>query len=113
MAKLIRLIDWLAVTGKIEASLSNPYNKSILQWVYLIGKLKVKYMKKDVHPNSLANLTYREGRPPVFGSKKKQRTITVTDEGWERFRERIEAAGYKSVSDFIEVCARDGLGVVS
>jgi hypothetical protein len=63
-------------------------------------------MKKVQNPNSLANLTYREGRPAIFGVKKKQRTITVTEEGWEGARQAIEAAGCNSVSDFLEKLGR-------
>lgn len=58
------------------------------------------------HPNSLGNLNYRGGRPKTFGSKKKQRTLTVTEEGWEGLQLVTEKANCKSVSDLLEKLGR-------
>ena len=58
------------------------------------------------HPNSLANLNYRGGRPITFGRRKKQRTLTVTEEGWQGLQPVIEGLGCKSVSDFLEKVGR-------
>ena len=54
------------------------------------------------HPNSLANLNYRGGRPKTFDSSKKRRSVSVTEEGWEGLQPVIEELGCKSVSDFLE-----------
>ena len=58
------------------------------------------------HPNSLANLNYRGGRPTNFSSRKKQRTLTVTEEGWEGLQPVVKKLGCKSVSDFLEKVGR-------
>ena len=65
-----------------------------------------KQYLKGKHPNSLANLNYRGGRPKSFGAKKKQRTLTVTEEGWEGLKPLIEELECKSVSDFLELAGR-------
>ncbi len=58
------------------------------------------------HPNSLANLNYRGGRPKTFDSSKKRRSVSVTEEGWEGLQPVIEELGCKSVSDFLEKVGR-------
>ncbi len=65
-----------------------------------------KEYTKGKHPNSLANLNYRGGRPKTFGSKKKVRSLSVTDEGWEGIQLAAEQYGCKSVSEFIEKWGR-------
>ena len=70
-------------------------------------------MKRTQHPNSLANLTHHEGRPAVFGVKKKQRTITVTQEGWEGAASAIEAAGCRSISEFLEKLGRGQIEIAA
>ncbi len=65
-----------------------------------------KKYSPGTHPNSLGNLNYRGGRPKSFGSKKKQRTLTVTEEGWEGLQLLIEKADCKSVSDLLEKLGR-------
>ena len=45
------------------------------------------------HPNSLANLNYRGGRPKTFDSSKKRRSVSVTEEGWEGSKPVIEELG--------------------
>lgn len=60
------------------------------------------------NPNSLKNLIH-EGRPSseqVYGEPKKQRTLTVTDSGWEGAAAAIKAAGYSSISDYLEKIGR-------
>jgi len=66
---------------------------------------------KGKHPNSLANLNYRGGRPKTFGSKKKQRTLTVTEEGWEGLKPLMEKLECKSVSEFLEKAGRGLLDI--
>lgn len=34
------------------------------------------------HPNSLAALTYHEGRPPMYGQKKVGHELLTTDDAW-------------------------------
>ena len=68
-------------------------------------------MKKNLHPNSIANLTYREGRPHIFGTKKKTHTISVTEEGWNGITQAAKASGCSSISEFIELLGRGELKV--
>lgn len=69
-------------------------------------------MAKKVHPNTLANLTYHEGRKPLFGTKKKGRRLSVTEEGWEGTAQVAQALGCRSVSDFLEKIGRGEVKVV-
>jgi len=62
--------------------------------------------KPGEHPNSLANLNYRGGRSKAFGVEKKQRYLTITDEGWEGIQLVAKAAGCGSVSDLLEKIGR-------
>lgn len=68
-------------------------------------------MKRELHQNSLANLTHRDGRPPIFGKRKKQHSVTVTEEGWNGVVEVIEAAGCSSVSEFLERLGRGEVNI--
>lgn len=64
------------------------------------------------HPNSQKNLTH-EGRPSseeIYGEPKQNRTITVTESGWEGVKSYLKEAGYKSPSEFLELLGR---GVIS
>ena len=58
------------------------------------------------HPNSRANLNYHEGRPVAFGSRKKTRSITVSEEGWEGAQAVVRELGCSSVSEFMEKLGR-------
>jgi len=58
------------------------------------------------HPNSLANLTYHQGRKSEYGTKKKTRGVTLTDEGWEHLKFLANQHGCSSVSDFLEKIGR-------
>ena len=58
------------------------------------------------HPNSLSNLTYREGRKRDFAQRKKTRGVSLTDEGWENMKLLASKHGCSSVSDFLEKIAR-------
>jgi hypothetical protein len=58
------------------------------------------------HPNTLANLTYHEGRPTIFDSPKKRRNVSVTEEGWKGLQPLMEETGCKSVSDLLEKLGR-------
>jgi hypothetical protein len=75
------------------------------------GKLK-DADRRGQHPNSQKNLTH-EGRPSseeIYGEPKQNRTVTVTNSGWEGIKEFVKAAGYKSPSEFLELLGR---GVIS
>lgn len=70
--------------------------------------------KQGKNPNSLKNLIH-EGRPSseqVYGEPKKQRTLTVTDSGWQGAVAAIKAAGYSSISEYLEKIGR-GQEIVS
>ncbi len=58
------------------------------------------------HPNSLANLTNREGRPIAFEEKKKVRAVSVTQQGWDGISEIATAKGCSSISEFLEKLGR-------
>ena len=63
---------------------------------------------KGKHPNSLANLkTGIGGRPKIFESEgKRQRSISITDTGWEGIKLAAKESGCKSVSEFLEKWGR-------
>jgi hypothetical protein len=67
-------------------------------------------MKRNVHQNSLANLQHN-GRPAAFGSKKKPRNLSLTEEGWAGISEMAKAAGCSSVSEFMERLGRGELKI--
>ena len=62
------------------------------------------------HPNSLANLVHT-GRPKAYNAKKKVRSLTVTEEGWDGSKAVIKKLGYKSVSEFLENLGRGQVNV--
>ncbi len=64
-----------------------------------------KKYEQGKHPNTLANLIH-EGRPRKYDSKKKTRTVTVTDEGWHGFDQLVGEYGFSNKSDFIEKIGR-------
>jgi hypothetical protein len=69
--------------------------------------------RRGQHPNSKKNLTH-EGRPSseeIYGEPKQNRTVTVTDSGWEGVKEFVKAAGYKSPSEFLEHLGRGAISV--
>lgn len=71
-------------------------------------RTKPKY-KPGENPQSLKALEehrYKEGRPPIYGSSKKQRYLSVTEEGWEGAQEIVREAGYSGISDLIEKLGR-------
>ena len=75
------------------------------------GKLK-DVDRRGQHPNSQKNLTHA-GRPSseaIYGEPTKNRTVTVTESGWEGFRGLVKSAGYRSPSEFLELLGR---GVIS
>jgi hypothetical protein len=71
----------------------------------------VKYAPGQ-HPNSQVNLQLR-GRTPDYGENKKQRYLSVTEEGWEGIRGVAVAANCASISDLIEKLGRGELKIVS
>lgn len=68
-------------------------------------KTKTKVYKPGEHPHSQANLN-REGRPKTYGTEKKQRYLSVTQEGWEGAQDAARASGFSSLSDLIEKLGR-------
>ena len=73
-----------------------------------MGKKKAtgKKYAPGTNPQSLANLTYHEGRKCDFKTPKKQHTITVTDEAWTRLKSLAAETGCASVSDLLEKITR-------
>jgi hypothetical protein len=70
--------------------------------------VNVPRAKQQKNPNSLKNLIH-EGRPSskqVYGEPKVQRTLTVTETGWKGAVAAIKAAGYGSISDYLEKIGR-------
>ena len=63
--------------------------------------------KLGTHPKSLANLRPGNGRPPTYEEKKVQHSISVTNKGWNSAKAKIQAAGYKSISEFLEMLGRE------
>ncbi len=61
------------------------------------------------HPNTLASLKeegYRGGRKCDFNERKKNRSVSMTDKGWELIKITAKEHGYKSISEFLENIAR-------
>jgi hypothetical protein len=64
--------------------------------------------RRGQHPNSQKNLTHA-GRPSsevIYGESTKNRTVTVTESGWEGLKALVKAAGYGSPSEFLELSGR-------
>ena len=85
-------------------------------WILLKQKMvsiknKLTY-KPGKHPNSLANLTH-EGRPKSYDTEKKQRYLSITEEGWRGVKEIVVEAKCKSVSELLEKLGRKELKIVS
>ena len=68
--------------------------------------------KRGKHPNSLANLTH-EGRTKAYDAEKKQRYLSVTEEGWNGVKEIVVEAECKSVSELLEKLGRRELKIIS
>lgn len=71
------------------------------------AKTKSDY-SRGKNPNSLDNLN-RDGRPSgeeIYGEPKKKRTLTVTESGWQGTLKVVRAAGYSSVSEYLERLGR-------
>ena len=66
---------------------------------------KAKTYKPGEHPNSRANLVHN-GRPKAYATEKKQRYLSITEEGWEGAQAAVKAYGYTSLSDLIEKLGR-------
>lgn len=64
-----------------------------------------------MHPKSLENLTYHEGRPLTYGEPKKRREVSVTDTGWMGVKAFARARGL-SVSELLERIGRFGSGAL-
>ncbi|NBU23931.1 MAG: hypothetical protein EBS38_08550 [Actinobacteria bacterium] len=65
-------------------------------------------MPKGSHPNSRKNLTLG-GRTPDWGSSKRRRYLTVTDDGFEGALRLARSLGCSSVSDLLEELGRGRL----
>jgi hypothetical protein len=68
--------------------------------------------KPGEHPNSLANLIH-EGRPKAYGTDKKQRYLSITEEGWNGAKDIAQMLDCTGVSDLIEKLGRGELKVIS
>ena len=77
-----------------------------------MAKKKKSAYKPGEHPNSLANLIH-SGRPKVYGAEKKQRYLSVTEEGWNGAKGVAEMVDCTGVSDLIEKLGRGELKVIS
>lgn len=67
-----------------------------------VVRKKSEYSQGE-NPRSLENLSPRD---PLYGTKKKRREISVTDEGWEGARTAIKQAGFSTLSDLVEKLGR-------
>lgn len=70
----------------------------------------MSYVGRGSHPNSLANLKH-EGRPPITGERKRNRTITVTDTGWQNAQSIASSLGM-SISELVEKLGREEIKIV-
>ncbi len=77
----------------------------------MTDKKKSSYQRGE-HPNSLANLTH-SGRPKAYGAAKKQRYLSITEEGWNGAKDVAKETDCTSVSDLIEKLGRRELKIVS
>ncbi len=70
-------------------------------------------MKKPHRTNSksLTNLIH-QGRPLAVGERKKERTVTVSQTGWEGTQAILQSLGCSSVSELLEKLGRKQLTVV-
>ena len=71
----------------------------------MTDKKKSSYQRGE-HPNSLANLTH-SGRPKAYGAAKKQRYLSITEEGWNGAKDVAKETDCTSVSDLIEKLGRN------
>ncbi len=77
----------------------------------MASKKKTTY-KPGEHPNSLANLIH-EGRPKAYGTEKKQRYLSITEEGWNGVKNVAKMADCNSVSDLLEKLGRGDFKIIS
>lgn len=77
----------------------------------MIRKKKSIY-KQGENPNSQANLIH-PGRPLAYGVEKKQRYLSVTEEGWDGVKDVVKKVDCTSVSDLLEKLGRGDLKVIS
>lgn len=106
-------IAWLEVN---DIQLLPVVEKALIQYFrpqfnyVLIAVRKPKSGRdRGTHPNSLANLTWKNGRPIKFGAKKVRHCLSISEEGWAGIAQMAEAAGCTSVSDFLEKLGRGEL----
>ena len=70
---------------------------------------KEKKYARGKHPNTLTSLKQSArngGRPCQFNARKKTRSITMTDEGWEGVKLAAKEYGCKTLSEFLEMLGR-------
>lgn len=65
------------------------------------------------HPNSQANLTYHEGRPPIYGETKKTHSVRITETGWDGLRALAQQQGCDSIAELLERLGRGSIPLVS
>lgn len=79
--------------------------------IFMKKRSKKSKYSPGIHPNSQANLTYHEGRPRQFETEKKNRTISVTQKGWDGAKEVAKEQGFSSLSELIEYLGRKELKI--
>jgi hypothetical protein len=64
--------------------------------------------RRGQHPNSQKNLihTGRTSSVVVYGEPIRNRTVTVTDSGWNGIKQYVKEAGFRSTSEFLELLGR-------
>ncbi|GAB4551289.1 MAG: hypothetical protein Tsb0014_45580 [Pleurocapsa sp.] len=67
--------------------------------------MKKKTETRGKHPNSLKNLQLG-GNKIKYDQPKKQRSVSLTDEGWSKCRAEIKSALGITVSEFLEQIGR-------
>jgi hypothetical protein len=74
---------------------------------------KLKVDRRGKHPNSQKNLirTGRISSEEMYGEPTGNRTVTVTQSGWEGVKKHIKEAGYRSPSEFLELLGRGFISV--
>ena len=84
-------IAWVEVSDR---SLLRKVESALIEW-----------FKPTLNKDPLDNLIH-EGRPTIYSQPKKQRYLSVTDEGWEGTKLLVKKLGCTSISDFVEKLGR-------
>jgi predicted GIY-YIG superfamily endonuclease len=84
-------IAWIEISDR---SLLREIESALIEW-----------FKPTLNKNPLDNLIH-EGRPTIYSQPKKQRYLSVTNEGWEGTKLLVKKLGCTSISDFVEKLGR-------